>query len=143
MKLQEKFTKYEIARILGARSLQLAMDAPVLLKLSNKEIEELNFDSLKIAERELSANVLPITVKRPLPQKSEKEIKKLNKEEIQEKLEKQAEREKKEIIEEKKEQIEEREEKEIQEKGEIMELVNTEDEVEKSESSTVESEEEV
>ena len=143
MKLQEKFTKYEIARILGARSLQLAMDAPVLLKLSNKEIEELNFDSLKIAERELSANVLPITVKRPLPQKSEKEIKKLNKEEIQEKLEKQAEREKKEIIEEKKEQIEEREEKEIQEKGEIMELVNPEDEVEKSESSTVESEEEV
>ena len=33
-KLQDKFTRYEIARILGARSLQLAMDAPILLKLS-------------------------------------------------------------------------------------------------------------
>ena len=50
--LQEKFTRYEIARILGARSLQLAMDAPVLLKLSKEEMDELNFDSLKIAERE-------------------------------------------------------------------------------------------
>jgi len=28
-KLESKFTRYEIARILGARSLQLAMDAPV------------------------------------------------------------------------------------------------------------------
>ena len=108
MELQEKFTKYEIARILGAKSLQLVIDASILLKLSKKEIEELNFDPLKIAEREHSADVLPITVKRPLTKKSEKEIKKLNKEEIQEKLEKQAEREKKEIIEEKKGEIEDK-----------------------------------
>ena len=31
--LQEKYTRYEIARILGARSLQLAMDAPVFIKI--------------------------------------------------------------------------------------------------------------
>ena len=36
-KLQEKFTKYEIARIIGARALQIAMDAPVLLKLTEEE----------------------------------------------------------------------------------------------------------
>ena len=70
-KFKDQFTRYEIARILGARSLQLAMDAPVLLKLSEEEENELNFDSLKIAEKELESGVLPITVRRPLPQKSD------------------------------------------------------------------------
>jgi len=94
--LEEKYTKYEIARILGARSLQLAMDAPVLLKMSKEEQEELSYDVLKIAEKELSAGVLPITVKRPLPKKSGRDIKKLSDAEVKEKLEKKAEMEKKE-----------------------------------------------
>lgn len=129
--LEDKFTKYEIARILGARSLQLAMDAPVLLKMSREEEEELNFDTLKTAEKELIADVLPITVKRPLPRKSEKSIKKLSDKEIQEKLEKQREEEEKEIkkIEESKE-IEGKEEEEIKQEGEIMEMATPEDEVE-------------
>lgn len=128
-KLEGKFTKYEIARILGARSLQLSMDAPVLLKLTKEEEEELNFDSLRIAERELESGVLPITVRRPLPKKSEKTIKKLSEEEIQEKLEKKAEEEKKQAEIEKKEmQKESAEEKEIEEEGEIMEMVNPEEE---------------
>jgi DNA-directed RNA polymerase subunit K len=132
-KLLDKFTRYEIARILGARSLQLAMDAPVLLKLTKEEEEELNYDTLRIAERELEEEVLPITVKRPLPKKSEKIIKKLSEEEIKEKLEKQAAEEKKEKkvekVEKKEEVGEEKEEKEISEEGEIMEMANPEDEV--------------
>lgn len=128
--LMEKYTRYEIARILGARSLQLAMDAPVLLKLSKEELDELNFDVLKIAEKELDAEVLPITVKRPLPKKSEKEVKKLTDEEVKEKLELKAEKEKKELekLEEKKKEMEETEEKDIAEQGEIMEIANPEDE---------------
>ena len=128
--LKEKYTKYEIARILGARSLQLAMDAPVLLKITKEEEEELSYDVLKIAERELEAGVLPITIKRPLPKKSEKEIKKLSNEEIKDKIEEKLELEKKggEKIEEKKEKLEEKEEKEITEEGEIMEIANPEDE---------------
>ncbi len=101
-KLQDKFTKYEIARILGARSLQLAMDAPVLLKMTQEEVEELNFDTLKTAEKELAAGVLPITVRRPLPKKSGKVIKKLTEEEIKEKLEREAEEKKKKEAEENK-----------------------------------------
>jgi len=126
----EKYTRYEIARILGARSLQLAMDAPVLLKLSKEEIDELNYDVLKIAEKELDAEVLPITVKRPLPKKSEREIKKLSDEEVKEKLELKAEKEKKELdkLEEKKQELEKTEEKEIMEQGEIMEIANPGDE---------------
>ena len=126
----EKYTRYEIARILGARSLQLAMDAPVLLKLSKEEIDELNYDVLKIAEKELDAEVLPITVKRPLPKKSDREIKKLSDEEVKEKLELKAEKEKKELdkLEEKKQELEKTEEKEIMESGEIMEIANPKDE---------------
>jgi len=100
-KLQNKFTKYEIARILGARSLQLAMDAPILMKLTKEEEEELNFDTLRIAEKELEADVLPITVRRPLPKKSGKIIKKLTEEEIKQKLEKEAKEKEKEVEEEK------------------------------------------
>lgn len=129
-KFEDKFTKYEVARILGARSLQLAMDAPILLKLSTEELDELNFNTLKIAEKELESEVLPITVKRPLPKKSGKIIKKLSEEEIKEKLEKETKiEEKKEKVEDKiLEEGEEKEEKEIEEEGEIMEMANPEDE---------------
>ena len=131
-KLEEKYTKYEIARILGARSLQLAMDAPVLLKINKEEQEEINYDVLKIAERELEAEVLPITVRRPLPKKSEKEIKKLSDEEIKEKLEQKAKKETDILTEKKKEQIEE---KEIMGEAEIMEMATTEDDGVEKESS--------
>ena len=135
-KLQDKFTRYEIARILGARSLQLAMDAPVLLKLSKEEEDEINYDTLKIAERELESDILPITIRRPLPKKSEKTIKKLSDEEVKEKLEKQAEMQRKLAEkEEKLKQIEEKEEeKGIKETAEIMELAKPEDEVEEGSS---------
>ncbi len=86
-KLEKKFTKYEIARILGARSLQLAMDAPILLKLSKEEENELNYDTLKIAEKELLQGVLPITVKRPFPAKTKQTIEKLSEEELKKKIE--------------------------------------------------------
>ena len=129
--LEEKYTKYEIARILGARSLQLAMDAPILLKINKEELEELNYDVLKIAEKELSAGVLPITIRKPFPKKSEREIKKLSEEEIKEKLDEKVEKEKKELeklVEKKREKTEEKEEKEIMAEGEIMEIAKPEDE---------------
>jgi len=134
--LESKFTRYEIARILGARSLQLAMDAPVLLKMTKEEQEELNFDTLKTAEKELTAEVLPITIKRPLPKKSEKTIKKLSEEEVKEKLEKEAEKKAKEVeLEKKKIESEKEEEEDIAKEGEIMEMSNPEDESEEEEKS--------
>lgn len=66
----EQFTKYEIARIIGARALQVAMDAPLLLKMSDEELKSIKFDALKIAEKELEAGVLPISINRPTPRKS-------------------------------------------------------------------------
>jgi DNA-directed RNA polymerase subunit K len=70
----EDYTRYEIARILGARSLQIAMDAPILLKISEEKLKEIKYDSLKIAEMEFEEEVLPITVKRPLPKRKEDKL---------------------------------------------------------------------
>ena len=69
MKNANEFTKYEIARIIGARALQIAMDAPILLKMSKEELEHIRYDALRIAEKEFESDVLPITVHRPLPPK--------------------------------------------------------------------------
>jgi len=69
----ESLTKYETARILGARALQLSMNAPMLLAIPKDKLEEVNFDPLKIAELEFNAGILPITIKRPLPERLDEE----------------------------------------------------------------------
>jgi len=70
----EKFTRYETARIIGARALQIAMDAPVILKISEQKLKELRYDSLKIAELEFNEGVLPISVDRPTPRKHKEKL---------------------------------------------------------------------
>jgi DNA-directed RNA polymerase subunit K len=55
------FSRYERARIIGARSLQISMGAPVL-------IEGTEIDPLKIATEELKSGIIPITVKRDIAQ---------------------------------------------------------------------------
>ncbi|MBU2496938.1 MAG: DNA-directed RNA polymerase subunit K [Nanoarchaeota archaeon] len=73
-KVDQIYTKYEIARIIGARALQISMNAPLLLSLKKEELEEINYDSLKIAALEFNSGILPITVKRPLPQSKIEEL---------------------------------------------------------------------
>lgn len=102
--MQEQFTKYEIARIIGARALQIAMDAPILLKISQEELKEINFDALKIAERELREEVLPINIRRPIPKKSKTKLKSIKHEELSdEELVAKAQEVEKEIVEDAKE----------------------------------------
>jgi DNA-directed RNA polymerase subunit K len=54
-----KYTRFEKARIIGARALQISMGAPVLLKVPDTLI-----DPLDIAAMEYEKGMLPITVKR-------------------------------------------------------------------------------
>ncbi|MCL5018750.1 MAG: DNA-directed RNA polymerase subunit K [Candidatus Pacearchaeota archaeon] len=119
------FTKYETARILGARALQISMNAPLLIKIDKEDLEKINYDALKIAEVELNSEILPISIKRPFPQKKEERLKRVVAKQISEKG-----------IENK----EAEEESEISESGEIMELANPEDEMAEEESGTDESE---
>ncbi len=113
MKEEQKFTKYEIARILGARALQIAMNAPLLIKIKQEDLEKIKFDSLKIAEAEFKSGILPISVKKPFPEKKEEKLKRVREARISD---------------EKKQESEKEEEKEIIEEGEIMELANPEEE---------------
>ncbi len=62
-----KLTKYEKARIIGARALQLSMGAPMLLKLDKSELTKINYNPIKVAMLEYDKGVLPITIKRPMP----------------------------------------------------------------------------
>ncbi len=64
---REGHTKYERARIIGSRALQLSQGAPMLIKLSKKELEEIKYDPIEIARREFETGVIPIDVKRVLP----------------------------------------------------------------------------
>ncbi|MHC1630802.1 MAG: DNA-directed RNA polymerase subunit K [Methanotrichaceae archaeon] len=52
-----KYTRYERARIVGARALQILMGAPVFIKIES-------IDPLEIALEEMRQSVIPITVKR-------------------------------------------------------------------------------
>ncbi len=79
---QQEFTKYEVARIIGARALQIAMDAPIILKISEDELKELKYDSLKIAEKEFNEDVLPIAIHRPTPKKGEDKLKGIKEEKV-------------------------------------------------------------
>ena len=78
----QDFTKYETARIIGARALQIAMDAPILLKISEEELKSIRYDPLIIAERELQEDVLPIAVRRPVPKKRKERLKSIKEEDL-------------------------------------------------------------
>ncbi|QQG38691.1 MAG: DNA-directed RNA polymerase subunit K [Candidatus Woesearchaeota archaeon] len=69
--LAEKLTKYERARIIGARALQIAMGAPLLLTISPEDLGKIKYSTIEVAKKEFLEGVLPITIKRPLPQKIE------------------------------------------------------------------------
>lgn len=77
-----EFTKYETARIIGARALQIATDAPILLKLSEAELKEMKYDALRIAEREFQEGVLPIAIHRPVPKKRKDKLQAIKEEKV-------------------------------------------------------------
>merc|ERR1711939_329765 len=54
-------TKYERARVLGTRALQISMNVPVLVSLEGES------DPLEIAMKELSQHKIPMVVRRFLP----------------------------------------------------------------------------
>ncbi|XP_074279892.1 DNA-directed RNA polymerases II, IV and V subunit 6A-like isoform X2 [Silene latifolia] len=60
-KTTKYMTKYERARILGTRALQISMNAPVMVELEGET------DPLEIAMKELRQRKIPFTIRRYLP----------------------------------------------------------------------------
>jgi len=54
-----EFTRFERARILGARALQISLGAPILIDVAPTLV-----DPVEIAELEFAADRIPITVRR-------------------------------------------------------------------------------
>lgn len=61
-----KYTRFERARIIGARALQISMGAPILLDIPKGIV-----DPIEIATLEFERAVIPITVKRELEARSD------------------------------------------------------------------------
>jgi DNA-directed RNA polymerase I, II, and III subunit RPABC2 len=57
-----KLTRFEKARVVGARALQVAMGAPILIQPS----PDLS-SPIDIALKELESGILPMTIRRTLP----------------------------------------------------------------------------
>lgn len=66
------YTKYEKARIIGARALQISMGAPFMVKLADSDLKKMNYSVVEIAKIEFNKGLIPITVKRLLPSEMKK-----------------------------------------------------------------------
>jgi DNA-directed RNA polymerase subunit K len=63
----EVYSKYEKARIIGTRALQISMGAPFLVKLNDEDLSKLGYNTIEIAKLEFKQGLIPISVKKPLP----------------------------------------------------------------------------
>lgn len=60
----DRFTRFEVARLIGARALQISLGAPILVKTQE-------MDPIKIAKLEFKEKLIPMTIKRKLPNEEE------------------------------------------------------------------------
>ena len=58
-----EFSKYEKARIIGARALQISMGAPFALELSAEDLERLKYNPVEIAKLEFEKDLIPLSVR--------------------------------------------------------------------------------
>lgn len=57
---EDKLARFEAARLIGARSLQIALGAPVLVKTEKSTPTD-------VAREEFAQKVIPMTIKRRMP----------------------------------------------------------------------------
>ncbi len=58
---KDRLTRFEAARLLGARALQISLGAPILVKVEKEA------NPIEITKLEFKNKMIPITVKRRLP----------------------------------------------------------------------------
>jgi DNA-directed RNA polymerase subunit K/omega len=58
---KDRLTRFEVARLIGARSLQISLGAPIFVK------SEKILNPIQLAKLEFKNKILPITIKRELP----------------------------------------------------------------------------
>ena len=68
----EEQTKYEHARIVGARALQISQGAPFMIKLNDEDLQKIGYNPVEIAKMEYAQGLIPISIRRPMPGVSKK-----------------------------------------------------------------------
>ncbi|MFH0711397.1 MAG: DNA-directed RNA polymerase subunit K [Candidatus Aenigmatarchaeota archaeon] len=58
---KDHLTRFEVARLIGARALQIALGAPILIKAEGLTA------SIDLAKAEFKNKIIPITIKRTMP----------------------------------------------------------------------------
>lgn len=61
----EEYTKYEKARIIGVRALQISMGAPFMVMFTEDDLKSMHYNPVEIAKIEFEKDTIPITVRRP------------------------------------------------------------------------------
>ncbi|MBD3155188.1 MAG: DNA-directed RNA polymerase subunit K [Candidatus Aenigmarchaeota archaeon] len=59
---EDRLTRFEVARVIGARSLQISLGAPLLIKKPKS-----TFRPVELAKEEFKQLKVPMTIKRTLP----------------------------------------------------------------------------
>jgi len=59
---KDRLTRFEVARLLGARTLQISFGAPILIKQPKDA-----FNPSELAKQEFKELKIPMTIKRPMP----------------------------------------------------------------------------
>jgi DNA-directed RNA polymerase subunit K/omega len=61
---QKTLSRFELARLIAARAIQIAMGAPVFVKLSKDFLEKIKYDPVEIARKEFEEGKLPLVILR-------------------------------------------------------------------------------
>ncbi len=60
----KKHSKFEKAKVIGTRTLQLSSGAPIKTKSTDKELEKLDYNPIKVAEKEFEEGKIPLKVRK-------------------------------------------------------------------------------
>lgn len=70
---RETYTRYEKARMVGSRALQISQGAEPKIKLTKKDFERIRYNPVEIAKMELDKGYIPLNIKRSVPTVEEEE----------------------------------------------------------------------
>jgi len=62
MKHSVYLSRFELARLIAARAIQIGMGAPVFVDLSKEFLESIKYDPVEIAKKEFEEGKIPVAI---------------------------------------------------------------------------------
>ena len=64
MRKYTNLSRFELARLISARAIQIGMGAPIFVKISKDFLEKIHYDPVEIARREFEEGKIPVAIVR-------------------------------------------------------------------------------